>query len=275
MNTLAARVHCVNDEIGDSCQYAEGLVWPIATMTTDATFPRILPCGDAAATVEFGEVIDADLNAQVLALDTDLEASPIAGVVETVPTYRSLLIHYDLMRTGFSDLKSQLLNRIDKRSVAIGKPSRTWRIPVVYGGEYGVDLTAVAERHGIVPDEVVARHTAGDYRVAMLGFTAGFCYLSGLDPSIATPRRDNPRQNTPAGTISIGGAQAAVQCLASPSGWHLLGRTPVRSFHPERDPVFLIEPGDAVSFFPIDAHEWDLLDRAAAGGEPVAELLTR
>lgn len=244
-------------------------------MPIDATFPRILPCGDAAATVEFGDTIDADLNVRVLALDLDLEASPIEGVIETVPTYRSLLLHYDVRRTGFCDLKCQLLTKLEQRSVSIGKPLRTWRIPVVYGGDFGMDLPAVAERHGIAPDEVVARHTAADYRVAMLGFTPGFCYLSGLDPSIATPRRNNPRQNTPAGTISIGGAQAAVQCLASPSGWHLLGRTPVRSFHPKREPVFLIKPGDAVTFFPIEASDWDRLDRAAAGGEPVAELMPR
>lgn len=243
-------------------------------MTSHVTFPRILPCGDAAATVEFGDTIDAKLNAQVLAFDKALELAPVVGLIETVPTYRSLLVHYDVSKTGFHDLRDSLLDRIANLSASSSKPARTWRIPVVYGGAFGADLIAVAERHGIAPDDVIARHTAGRYQVAMLGFTPGFCYLSGLDPAIATPRRGNPRQDTPAGTISIGGAQAAVQCLASPSGWHLLGRTPVRTFHPERDPVFLIGPGDAVQFVQIDAGEWDRLDRAAAGGEPVAEILT-
>lgn len=107
----------------------------------------------------------------------------------------------------------------------------------------------------------------------MIGFTPGFAYLSGLDPSITTPRRTSPRHQTPAGTISIGGVQACVQCLAAPSGWHLLGRTPVRTFHPGRDPVFLMEPGDEVVFAPIKASEFEQLDRAAEHGEPVAELI--
>jgi KipI family sensor histidine kinase inhibitor len=120
---------------------------------------------------------------------------------------------------------------------------------------------------------LIARHVAGDYRVAMIGFTPGFAYLSGLDPMIATPRRPTPRPRTPSGTISIGGNQACVQCLSAPSGWHLLGRTPVRTFHPRRDPMFLMEPGDAVTFFAIDAARFDPLERAAERGEPVAELI--
>ena len=109
---------------------------------------------------------------------------------------------------------------------------------------------------------------------ARLGFMPGFAYLAGLDPQLATPRRDDPRTMTPSGTISIGGVQAGIQCLAGPSGWHLLGRTPVRTYHPRRDPVFLVEPGDAVTFHAIDAREWDALDRAAEAGEPVAELIS-
>ena len=116
-------------------------------------------------------------------------------------------------------------------------------------------------------------HTSGEYYVAMLGFMPGFAYLAGLDARIATPRRDEPRTMTPAGTISIGGVQAGVQCLAAPSGWNLLGRTPVQTYHPRRDPVFLIEPGDAVAFYAIDESRWHDLDLAAAEGEPVAELV--
>jgi KipI family sensor histidine kinase inhibitor len=123
-------------------------------------------------------------------------------------------------------------------------------------------------------EEVIRLHTGGDYYVAMLGFLPGFAYLAGLDPKLATPRRDDPRTVTPAGTISIGGVQAGVQCLEGPSGWHLLGRTPVRTYHPRREPVFLIEPGDAVTFHAIDQREWAALDRAAEAGEPIAELAT-
>ncbi len=151
---------------------------------------------------------------------------------------------------------------------------RRWRVPVVYGRAHGIDLDEVARTHNISTQDVITRHTSGDYFVAMIGFTPGFAYLSGLDPSIATPRRQNPRTLTPPGTISIGGLQAGIQCLASPSGWHLLGQTPVRTFHPQRNPVFLMEPGDRVSFYAIDVSEFTALDRAAERGEIVAELAT-
>jgi 5-oxoprolinase (ATP-hydrolysing) subunit B len=144
---------------------------------------------------------------------------------------------------------------------------------VVYGDEFGIDLEGVAKSHDTTPDHVVRMHSAGDYRVAMLGFTPGFTYLSGLNASLATSRRQSPRASTPAGTISIGGQQAGIQCLPGPSGWHLLGRTPVRTFHPNRNPMFLIEPGDRVSFFPIDRAEFSNLERMAEKGEPVAQLI--
>ena len=120
----------------------------------------------------------------------------------------------------------------------------------------------------------MARHVAGDYRVAMIGFTPGWSYLSGLDASLQMPRLQNPRLVTPAGTISIGGVQTGVQCLAGPSGWHLLGRTAVRTYQLHRDPIFLLEPGDAVTFSAVDAKTFAEQDRAAAAGEIVAELMT-
>lgn len=234
--------------------------------------PRILPSGDAALTVEFGQRIDLQANLRVLALDRAIANEHIGGVSETVPTYRSLLVHYDPVQIGFAALAARISSLAP---AAIQAPSglRRWLVPVVYGGAYGVDLDEVARAHDLSTAELIARHARGDYRVAMLGFTPGFAYLSGLDPSIATPRRPSPRPQTPAGTISIGGDQACVQCLPAPSGWHLLGRTPVRTFHPHRDPVFLMEPGDAVTFHAIDAAQFDQLDRAAERGEPIAELI--
>jgi len=118
----------------------------------------------------------------------------------------------------------------------------------------------------------VARHTAGDYRVAMIGFTPGWSYLSGLAPFLHMPRRQNPRLLTPAGTISIGGVQTGIQCLAGPSGWHLLGRTPVRTYQLHREPIFLLEPGDRITFYAIDAKTFAEQDRAAEAGDVIAEL---
>ena len=238
-------------------------------MSLPNLLPKILPCGDAALTVEFGTEIDPRLNARVLALDARV-AQGLPGVVETVPTYRSLLVHYNPTATDFERLSADLL------ALCADLPDtpaegRLWRIPVVYGGAFGIDLDDVAARHGLTPAQVIEKHAAATYRVYMIGFLPGFSYLGGLDPAIATPRRESPRTHTPAGVVSIGGVQALVSSIAAPSGWHLLGRTPVRTFMPGRDPTFLLTPGDRVRFDPIAPERWDGLERAAAAGELVAE----
>jgi KipI family sensor histidine kinase inhibitor len=230
-----------------------------------------LPSGDSAITVEFARNIDDTANQRVLALDRALAASPIDGVTETVPTYRSLLVHYDPERLDFDRLGERLL-ALAKAPAPPGGKARRWRVPVAYGGENGIDLEDVAKALNTTPDEVVARHVGGNYRVAMIGFTPGWSYLSGLDKSLHMPRRQNPRVFTPMGTISIGGVQAGIQCLAAPSGWHLLGRTPVRTFQLHRDPVFLTEPGDRVTFYRIDDKTFAEQDRAAEAGAIIAEL---
>jgi 5-oxoprolinase (ATP-hydrolysing) subunit B len=230
--------------------------------------PRILPCGDAALTVEFGREIDPAVNARVLALD--VRVGGLAGVLESVPTYRSLLVHYDPEAIEFHALASALLDlAADLPETA--REGCLWRIPVVYGGEFGIDLEETARRHRLTPADLVQRHAAPVYRVYMSGFLPGFAYLGGLDPSIATPRRESPRAKTPAGTISMGGVQALVASIEAPSGWHLLGRTPVRNFMLDRDPVFILEPGDRVVFEPVAPERWEALDRAAEAGDLVAE----
>jgi KipI family sensor histidine kinase inhibitor len=234
--------------------------------------PRLLPSGDAAIAVEFARQIDDAANARVLALDRALAEAPIEGVTETVPTYRSLLVHYDPCRIGFDTLGKQLLLRAE-RPLAPRAKARRWRVPVAYGGEHGIDLEDVANALGTTPDEVVARHVAADYQVAMIGFTPGWSYLSGLDKSLHLPRRHDPRLLTPAGTISIGGVQTGIQCIAGPTGWHLLGRTPVRTYQLHRNPIFLLEPGDRVTFSAIDQNTFAEQDAAAAAGEIVAELI--
>ena len=235
--------------------------------------PRLLPSGDSAITVEFSRNIDDTANQRVLALDRTLTETPVSGVTETVPTYRSLLVHYDPTEIGFDALGEKLVS-LAQRPLPPTKKSRRWRIPVAYGGEHGIDLEDVAKRLNTTPDEVVARHVAGDYRVAMIGFTPGWSYLSGLEKFLHLPRRENPRLLTPAGTVSIGGVQTGVQCLAGPSGWHLLGRTPVRTYQLHRDPMFLLEPGDRVTFSPVDAKTFADKDRAAEAGEIVAEQIS-
>jgi 5-oxoprolinase (ATP-hydrolysing) subunit B len=236
--------------------------------------PRLLPSGDSAVTVEFSKNIDDAANQRVLALDRALKEAAIDGVTETVPTYRSLLVHYDPVRIDFETLGAKLAALAELPMPAqTALKARRWRIPVAYGGENGIDLEDIAKALNMTPDEVVAKHVGGQYRVAMIGFLPGWSYLSGLDKSLHMPRRQNPRIMTPAGTISIGGGQTGIWCVAAPSGWHLLGRTPVRTYQLHRDPIFLLEPGDHATFFPIDAKTFAEQDRAAEHGEIIAELL--
>ena len=232
--------------------------------------PRLLPSGDSAITVEFSRTIDDVANQRVLALDRVLANAAIEGVTEQVPTYRSLLVHYDPCIIGFEALGEKLLALASQPAPPTAK-SRRWRIPVAYGGEHGIDLEDVAKTLNTTPDDIVARHTAGDYCVAMIGFTPGWSYLSGLENFLHMPRRQNPRLLTPAGTISIGGVQTGIQCLAGPSGWHLLGRTAVRTYQLHRNPIFLTEPGDRVTFFAVDHKTFAEQDRAAEAGEIIAE----
>ena len=241
-------------------------------MAASLSPPRLLSSGDSAVTVEFSRTIDDEANRRVLALDRIMEHEPVAGVTETVPTYRSLLVHYDPLQIGFEALGKRLVE-LAQRPMPASENAKHWRVPVAYGGEHGIDLEDVAKTLATTPDDVIARHIAGDYRVAMLGFTPGWSYLSGLQASLHMPRRQNPRLLTPMGTISVGGIQAGIQCLAGPSGWHLLGRTPVRTYQLRRDPIFLLEPGDRVKFYVIDDKTFAELDRAAEHGETVAELI--
>jgi KipI family sensor histidine kinase inhibitor len=171
------------------------------------------------------------------------------------------------------DTLSEKLISLAQHPVPPAAKTRRWRIPVAYGGEHGIDLEDVANSLNTTPDDIVARHIAGDYRVAMIGFTPGWSYLSGLNKFLHMPRRQNPRLLTPSGTISVGGVQAGIQCLAGPSGWHLLGRTAVRTYQLHRDPIFLLEPGDRVTFSAVDSGTFAEQDRAAEAGEIIAELI--
>ncbi len=220
--------------------------------------------------VEFAQAIDLTVNRRVHALDKALmEALPI-GVTETVPTYGALLVFYDCDRTCFSKLSNEI-SAIDSMLVQKRAAGQCWRIPVVYGGEHGFDLEDVASMVGLNTTEVVARHIATVFDIFMIGFLPGFTYLGGLDPALAIPRRPIPRQSVPAGSIVIGGIQAAIGSIEGPSGWHVIGRTPVRAFMPDRAPAVFMHPGDQVVFESWPPESFDELNAAAASGQLVAE----
>ena len=226
---------------------------------------RFLSVGDRALTVEFGDAIDRELSRKVLRLDRVIRAEPPLGVVETVPTFRSLSVHYDPAMTSRADLERAVTTLLDRRETAT-TAARLWRIPVCYAGEYAPDLDDVARRTGLATGEVAAVHSSVRYHVYMLGFLPGFPYMGDLPPQLALPRRADPRVRVAAGSIAIATTLTAIYPYDSPGGWHLIGATPIRFFDPARDPPSLLAAGDAVQFEAIEPDAFTAIRRAVESG---------
>jgi KipI family sensor histidine kinase inhibitor len=207
---------------------------------------RFLPVGDAALALELGDRIDPDLAARVRGLDAALRERPFPGLVECVPTQRSLLVLFDPQRTQPSAVSQALRERLAHPG-RLPAP-RHHVVPVAYGGAHGIDLETVAASLGLASDAVVTRHLASEYAVQMLGFAPGFAYLGPLDPGLELPRRATPRERVPAGSVAIAARQTAIYPGASAGGWHLIGRTSATLFDPAADPPALLAPGDRVRF---------------------------
>lgn len=218
----------------------------------------IFPAGDCALVVQFGNEIQQELNEKVQLLNEILTAEHMAGIVETVPTFRSLMVVYDPSVITFEQLKEKL-ERIPLASASVGAQGKVVEIPVCYGGAYGEDLKDVAIHAGLTEEEVIRIHSSGTYHIYMLGFLPGFPYLGGLDERIHTPRLDSPRTKIPAGSVGIGGSQTGIYPLDSPGGWRLIGRTPVRLYDPEREDPFLYRAGDSIRFVPITGEEYEAM----------------
>jgi inhibitor of KinA len=209
---------------------------------------ELSPLGDAAVLIKLGDQIDPRLNQQVHSLDAHLRQRPPAGVIELVPAYATLLVHYN---PGLLTL-AQVTEWIESEAAGLGEAAaprgRRIEVPVRYGGEHGPDLAAVAELHGIGPREVARVHAGRDYIIYMMGFTPGFPYMGILDEAIATPRLAAPRTRVPAGAVGIAGRQTGIYPLESPGGWRIIGRTSVSLFDLTSERPFLFSPGDTVRF---------------------------
>lgn len=235
--------------------------------------PRFLDAGEAALVVEFGAAVDPATNDRVLGLDAALAADPPPGLAETVPTYRSLMIHYDPLTLSRAALvaavEGRLAERAAERAAARGGGGH-WTIPCCYDPALAEDIEEAAALVGLAGADAAARHAEGVYRVYMYGFAPGFAYLGGLPEALALPRRPSPRPPHPPGAVMIGGGLAAIGTVPMPTGWYVVGRTPERLFAPEREPAFLIESGDTLRFEPVSAEAFAALERRAAAGEVVA-----
>ena len=223
--------------------------------------PRLLELGDGALTLEFGERIDPDANARVMAVRDALQALDLDGVTDLVPTWRSLTVHFDPRRLSHDDLRRALRQAAAQESaLATRRSVAPTIVPVCFGGEFGPDLAEVAATTGRSEDEIVAALGAVELQVALIGFLPGFPYLGGLPNWLDLPRRATPRTAVPANSFAIAGGQAAIYPWQSPGGWHLLGRTPLRLFDPanaQRPARFA--PGDVLRIEAIAADEFEEL----------------
>jgi len=216
--------------------------------------------------VELGEEISAEVNTRVRALEYLVDQKALPGVVETVPSYRSLLVYYDPSVVGYNALCAQLAALAEQATTTAMPPAREVEVPCCYEGELGTDLEAASARLGLSVDDLVRLHAGAEYLVYFIGFTPGLPYMTGAPERLTIPRLDTPRVKVPAGSVAIGGTQCCIYSVESPGGFWLLGRTPVRLYDPDADEPILLRPGDRVRFHQIDRREFDdVAARVAAG----------
>jgi inhibitor of KinA len=195
----------------------------------------------------------------VRALEFLVQAKGVAGVVETVPSFRSLLVYYDPRQTDFDGLCVTLATLAEQASSAVLPPARQVELPCCYDPEFGLDLRAAADRLGMTTDELVRAHAAAEYLVYFVGFTPGLPYMAGVPERIRLPRLETPRVKVPPGSAGLGGAQFCIYSVESPGGYWLLGRTPARLYDPTATEPTLLRAGDRVRLRPIDRAEYDAI----------------
>ncbi|HEY1113530.1 MAG TPA: 5-oxoprolinase subunit PxpB [Chitinophagaceae bacterium] len=225
----------------------------------------IFPLGDCALTIEFGHVIDKEVNKRVLALFRQLKSLPLPGITDVVPAYGSLSVYYDTVailqeaeedKTAFETMSEAMRQLLEGEHLsAIDVSPRHIRVPVCYAPRYAPDLEMLANARELTTEEVVHLHTTGVYRVYMLGFLPGFAYMGEVDERIAMPRKDTP-QWVAAGGVGIAGRQTGIYPLGSPGGWQIIGRTPLKLFHRKDEHPVLFSPGDTVTFYSITEDEF-------------------
>ena len=186
--------------------------------------------------------------------------------MDIIPAFCSLLINYDPRVISYDEMKTRMEKILSVEIAAGARKKKVYEIPVCYGGEFGPDLSTIAEHAGLSEQEVINIHSSTDYLIYMLGFLPGFTYLGGLDERIHTPRLANPRIRIPAGSVGIGGSQTGIYPMDSPGGWQLMGMTPVKTYDPDREVPILVEAGDYIRFIPVDRAEYDRIKEEVEQG---------
>ena len=234
---------------------------------------KILNAGDRAVVVEFGSVIDEQINQQVHNLSHWLEEQNIFGLIETVPTFRSLMILFEPSILSADKLKEVLLGFQNAASAQTAQAKRILKVPCCYGARFGADLHDMEKYTGLDRDEIIRIYSGVDYKIYMLGFLPGFVYLGGLDPRIEMPRLSSPRVKINPGAVGIGGNQTGVYPLASPGGWRLIGGTPLDFYDPDREQPILCKAGEYIRFVPITIDEYYDIRQLIVKGQYEPEVL--
>lgn len=219
-------------------------------------YPRILPTGDRALTVEFGNEINEQINAHLMGFINKMKESHIKGIEEMVPSFRSVLVHYNPGVHSYGEM-CDIINHILSEPIQdVNHKKRIVEVPVCYDTKLGPDIEFVASHAGLSIDEVIKIHSEKPYLIYMLGFQPGFPYLGGLDERIHTPRLETPRLKLEAGSVGIGGAQTGLYPMESPGGWQIIGLTPVKCYNPAKEEPIPYHAGDYIKFVPIDYKEY-------------------
>lgn len=230
---------------------------------------NLLAAGDTALVVDFGNRVELGISAKVLALADRLNALKIGGVIETVPTIRSLSVYYEPLSISASQLETRIADIIEHLDET-GVVGRTCNIPVCYDPELAPDLEDVAARCNLSPSQVIEMHSSQTYHVYMLGFLPGLAYLGDLTPELALPRRMTPRPRVPEGSLGIGGKLTCIYPLATPCGWHVIGRSPMSLWDPAPMKGALLRAGDKVKFEPVSLREYQGICPSGTIGMPQA-----
>jgi inhibitor of KinA len=226
---------------------------------------HIFPLGDSAITIDFGNRIDEAVNNEVIARFNQLQQQPLPGMIEAVPAYSSLTIHYDVLalrkkitknQTVYEWMKERAEERLQQPVLQNEIAERLIKIPVCYEDEFALDIYYLAATKNITVHEVIRLHTSKNYKVYMLGFLPGFSYMGEVDEKIAMPRKPQP-ENIVAGSVGIAGKQTGIYPLVSPGGWQIIGRTPLKLFDVTRDEPTLLRAGDMVQFYSISKNEFE------------------
>lgn len=223
--------------------------------------------GDSAVTVQFKNEISRGVNAYVTSLCAEIEQAGIKGVTEYIPTFCSVSVLYDCTEISAKKLKNTLAKILKNIKVASSRKARLFEIPVCYDDCFALDMDNVCEHSHLTRQEVIERHSGRDYLIYMLGFLPGFAYLGGMDESLATPRLDSPRSEIFEGAVGIGGEQTGIYPVASPGGWQLIGKTPLKVYDKERENPILYSAGDYIRFVPVDLDEFKRIEQQVQSGE--------